>query len=141
MDHIEILKLYFEEAIKNDAALKAVYNPDKLQDCYAFIRKNAEKQKYNNCAMIDSDIVFKWGRDYFYGDTSPELDTTVNIEAIEKQTLEAAKEIHPQEKKLIISKVEQEEEKTVIQKKEKKQKVPVYDGPDLFDFDNPEMYE
>lgn len=135
----DIMKYYFEEAIKTDSALAQVYDEAKLKDCMAYVKKQAQKYAINGMAMITEEVVYKWARDFYYGDTTPELDTAANIDEVKKHTLQIAKEIHPQEKKLVISKVEQEEEKPVKQKKEKK--VPVYNGPNLFDLDDPEMFE
>lgn len=65
----DTLKQYFEIAIETDDALKAAYSKDKLKDCAKYITDKAREHASSNCAMVESDVVFKWARDFFYGDT------------------------------------------------------------------------
>lgn len=60
-----IVKRYLEEQIKNDIALKTLYVPSKIKDCFKFITSCAKKIAVNNCAMVEDTQVFKWARDYY----------------------------------------------------------------------------
>lgn len=64
----ERIKQYFEEAILTDEALKNVYDEKKLNDCWDYITKQAKKAATGNCACIGGAEVFKWARDFMYGD-------------------------------------------------------------------------
>lgn len=61
----ERLKNYLEEQCKNDDALKAVYNPEKVKDCYEFIFDCVRKASTGSKAYIDDAVVYKMARDYF----------------------------------------------------------------------------
>ena len=61
----EMVKHYLEEQIKRDEALKTLYIPSKIKDCYKYITEQARKQAQSNSAWIDDAIVYKWARDYF----------------------------------------------------------------------------
>lgn len=65
----ETLKQYFEIAIETDEALRSVYDSKKIKDCESYITGLAKKHAKGNCAMVESDVVFKWARDFYYGDT------------------------------------------------------------------------
>lgn len=69
---MERIKAFFIEAIKTDAALAEAYDEKKLPDCWKYITKQAQKQAKNGCAMIEGAEVFKWARDFMYGDIEPE---------------------------------------------------------------------
>lgn len=63
---LEIIKKYCEEQCEKDEALKALYRPEKIGDCYNFIKNAVEKMpRQGNCAWFDDGIVFKMARDYF----------------------------------------------------------------------------
>ena len=75
----QTLKQYFDIAIETDPALKAVYDEKKLDECGQYINNRARKLATNNMAMVESSVVFKWARDFFYGDmedenAKPEID-------------------------------------------------------------------
>lgn len=71
----EKLKNYLEEQCKSDDALKAVYNPEKVKDCYEFVFKcfgNIAKENKSHIngdvlyqTYIDDAVVYKMARDYF----------------------------------------------------------------------------
>lgn len=61
----EKLKNYLEEQCKSDDALKAVYNPEKVKDCYEFIFDCVRKASTGSKAYIDDAVVYKMARDYF----------------------------------------------------------------------------
>lgn len=63
---LERIKKYCEEQCEKDEALKALYRPEKIGDCYNFIVKAVEKmQRQGNCAFVEDGIVFKMARDFF----------------------------------------------------------------------------
>lgn len=75
----QTLKQYFDIAIETDPALKAIYDEKKLDECGKYINNRARKLASNNMAMVESSVVFKWARDFFYGDmedenAKPEID-------------------------------------------------------------------
>lgn len=65
MSNKEIIKKYLEEASANDPALAEKFDASKMDDCLEAIQKNAKKIATKSCAMIKSDVVFKWARDFF----------------------------------------------------------------------------
>lgn len=81
----ETLKQYFEIAIETDPALKEVYDEKKLDECGKYINNRARKLASNNMAMVESSVVFKWARDFFYGDTEDENTKPEIAEGAEKR--------------------------------------------------------
>ena len=80
------LKAYFEEQIKQDAALAALYRPEKIDDCYNFIKDAVKAIGCGSSATIDDAIVFKMARD-FYLDILPEqTDESAPVKAAGAET-------------------------------------------------------
>lgn len=67
-DQKEIIKQYLEKQCEQDEALKAVYNPDKIDDCYDFITSCARQIATGSKACLEDAVVFKMARDFFLGD-------------------------------------------------------------------------
>ena len=63
------IKKYCEELAKSDVDFATHYNPEKLSACCNYITNQARKLAKGNCACVEDSIVFKWARDFFYGDT------------------------------------------------------------------------
>ncbi|SEP83407.1 PcfK-like protein [Treponema bryantii] len=61
----EVVKRYLEEQIQKDEALRTLYVPSKIKDCFKYITSEARKKAVGQCAMIEYAIVFKWARDYY----------------------------------------------------------------------------
>ena len=59
------IKAYLEEQIKEDAALRDLYRPEKISDCYNFIKEAVRATGCGNSATIEDAVVFKMARDYF----------------------------------------------------------------------------
>lgn len=62
------LKTYLEEQCKHDDALKACYDPDRMDDCYEFFKKcfeEAARKKREETAIIEDAVGYKIARDYF----------------------------------------------------------------------------
>ena len=62
------LKAYLEEQCKHDDALRACYNPEKIDDCYNFFKKCFEKKALSSgddSAYIEDAVGYKIARDYF----------------------------------------------------------------------------
>ena len=59
------IKQYLEEQCKTDDALKAVYNPEKIKDCYNFIFECVKKVAHGNSSVIEDAVVYKMARDYY----------------------------------------------------------------------------
>ena len=68
----ELIKMYLEKQCQTDEALAAVYDESKVKGACDYIRKQAQKQAVSGCAMIEDEIVFKWARDFMYGDIEQE---------------------------------------------------------------------
>ena len=67
-DQKEIIKQYLEKQCEQDEALKAVYNPDKIDECYDFITSCAREIATGSEACLEDAVVFKMARDFFLGD-------------------------------------------------------------------------
>lgn len=64
--NVERIKKYLDEQCEQDEALKTLYKPEKIDDCYKFIENAVrEMPRKGNCACIDDAVVFKVARDYF----------------------------------------------------------------------------
>lgn len=63
-DQKSVIKKYLEEQCQNDDALKSVYSPEKIDDCYDFI-KNCAREAGGNSSCIEDAIVFKMARDFY----------------------------------------------------------------------------
>lgn len=59
------IKAYLEEQTKEDAALKELYRPEKIDDCYNFIKDAVKATGCGSSATIDDAIVFKMARDFY----------------------------------------------------------------------------
>ncbi len=74
----ELIKKYLDKQTETDAALKSVYDPAKIKDCFKFITEQARKQAVNNCAMIEDSKVYKWARDYYLEELQKETEKDVS---------------------------------------------------------------
>ena len=65
----ELIKKYLEEQIEKDEALKSLYVPSKIKDCFSWIteqaKKKANEERLKICVMIEDSQVYKWARDYY----------------------------------------------------------------------------
>ena len=75
------IKAYLEEQIENDAALKALYRPEKIDDCYDFIKNAVKATGCGSSATIEDAVVFKMARDYFLDYAGAETATEAEAEA------------------------------------------------------------
>lgn len=80
----QIVKDYLEQQIKSDNALKSLYVPSKIKDCFHYITNLAKEKAVNGCAMIEDSQVFKWARDY-YLDELPKMADKKTVEIVEKK--------------------------------------------------------
>ena len=82
--HIVIIKKYLEEECERDEALKSLYRPEKIDDCWNFITEAVKAMpRQGNTACIEDVVVFKMARDFYleilrdyaaaYGDTENAL--------------------------------------------------------------------
>lgn len=136
---MERIKAYFEEQIKTDEALKAVYDESKLDKCWGYIVSQARKLATSNCAMVEDAVVYKWARDYMLGDVETPAEKEVPPEPVQEETPatekietvvdEPEETVEPEEEP--IEEVPQVEEKPAEEKKEDKPE-PVQQF--LFDF-------
>ncbi len=71
-DHKAVIKRYLEEQAEKDPALKSLYRPERLDDCYGFITECARRSG-RGCVYLEDAVVFKMARDYFL-EVLPEAD-------------------------------------------------------------------
>lgn len=77
------IKSYLEEQMKEDAALRELYRPEKIDDCYNFIKDAVKATGCGSSAIVDDAIVFKMARDFYLdilpktADEPPEVETEV----------------------------------------------------------------
>ncbi len=77
------IKEYLEEQTKEDAALRELYRPEKIDDCYNFIKDAVRATGCGSSATVEDAIVFKMARDYYLdilpktADEPPEVKTEV----------------------------------------------------------------
>ena len=97
----EVVKMYLEKQIQKDEVLRASYIPEKIKDCFNYIKQQARKQASGGCAMIESDVVFNWARDY-YTDILPEEKAKAEAKKKESnQTTTEAPKIEGKEDNLV----------------------------------------
>ena len=86
------IKSYLEEQMKEDAALRELYRPEKIDDCYNFIRDAVKATGCGSSATVDDAIVFKMARDFYLdilpkeADEPPAVKTTGAETAAEAET-------------------------------------------------------
>ena len=77
------IKEYLEEQTKEDAALRELYRPEKIDNCYNFIKDAVKATGCGSSATVEDAIVFKMARDYYLdilpktADEPPEVKTEV----------------------------------------------------------------
>ena len=77
------IKAYLEEQIKEDAALRELYRPEKIDDCYDFVKNVVKATGCGSSAHVEDAVVFKMARDYYLdilpktADEPPEVKTEV----------------------------------------------------------------
>lgn len=119
-NQVERIKKYLEEQIQQDEALKALYRPEKINDCYDFIMCSVEKMPRNGqCAFVDDAIVFKMARDYFLevlpkvAENAPEVKTQPEEKAVSDQDSKGGEEsVGNSEAETELSEAEAKEENT-----------------------------
>lgn len=98
-----VLKYLEENA--SDALVEKINSGNKtLEQCFAYIREQAQQEAKNNCAMIEDKVVYGWAVHFFEED---EIEAEVKVKA--KATPE------PKE---IVKKTEKKQAKTVEKNEE-----------------------
>ena len=87
------IKKYCEELAKSDVDFATHFNPEKLSACCNYITNQARKLAKGNCACVEDSVVYKWTRDFFYGDTEEavsqdETSDTEDEEILEEEEIE-----------------------------------------------------
>lgn len=83
------IKQYLEEQCKTDDALRAVYKPEKIKDCYNFIFECAKKVAHGNSSVIEDAVVYKMARDYFL----EILPNIIDVAPAQEAVKEVAKQV------------------------------------------------
>lgn len=84
------VKEYLDKLATTDTAFAEKYDDTRLDDCWEYIKDNAQQLATNGCACIEDATVFKWARDFFF-------DVKHEVKAEEKK--EEVKEKPKAEKK------------------------------------------
>lgn len=92
------IKEYLQKEIKTDMALAQVYDEKRLSDCYKYIRNQAKKMAKDGCAIVEDAVVYKWARDFFYGDTENTEETDSEVITTPAVKVETKKETKPVKK-------------------------------------------
>ena len=85
------IKEYLEEQTKEDAALRELYRPEKIDDCYNFIKDAVKATGCGSSATVEDAIVFKMARDYFLDilpkatDEPPEVKSEVMLHQADEE--------------------------------------------------------
>lgn len=84
------IKSYCEEQKKTDPAFAEVYNEQKLDECVSYLFTQAKKLAKNNCACVQDSVVYKWVRDFYFGDVAEETkaEENENLDIAENEELE-----------------------------------------------------
>ena len=80
------IKAYLEEQIKEDAALRELYRPEKIDDCYDFIKNAVKATGCGSQATIEDAIVFKMARDYYLDFLPKESDEVSEVKTAGAET-------------------------------------------------------
>lgn len=84
------IKAYLEEQIKEDAALRELYQPEKIDDCYDFIKNAVKASGCGSSASVEDAIVFKMARDYYLDYLPKESDEVPEVKETGAETAEEA---------------------------------------------------
>ncbi|MBO7733368.1 MAG: hypothetical protein J6S67_12460 [Methanobrevibacter sp.] len=104
VDQVAVIKSYIEKAVFSDRncdkALKAAYIPEKINDCYEFIKNAVSKlPRKGNSIAVEDTVIFKMARD-FYIEILPNLkeeekkeEPEVKTEVVQETVKETAEQI------------------------------------------------
>ena len=82
------IKKYLEEQCEKDEALRALYRPEKIKDCYDFIMNNVvRKCATDNTACIEEGVVYKMARDFFLEILPTVAETPPEVSAATEKTV------------------------------------------------------
>ena len=104
----EVVKAYLDAQVVNDTALRTLYVPSKIKDCFKYITSEAKKQAKNGCAMVEDAVVFKWARDYYLEVLPKEATNTEtkvvvgNVSTETQSVLENADKVLKQTKEVTV---------------------------------------
>ena len=84
------IKAYLEEQIKEDAALRELYQPEKIDDCYDFIKNAVKATGCGSSATVEDAIVFKMARDYYLDILPKQTDESGAVNDAGAETAEEA---------------------------------------------------
>ena len=95
-DAVKRIKEYLEELSRTDEALKSLYRPEKINDCYNFIKEAVRTMvSKSGCYSVEDAVVFKMARDYYIdilptvADEPPEVRQAEKTESEESEETEA----------------------------------------------------
>ena len=80
------IQAYLEEQIKENAALRELYRPEKIDDCYDFIKNAVKATGCGSQATVEDAIVFKMARDYYLDFLPKESDEVSEVKTAGAET-------------------------------------------------------
>lgn len=89
----ERVKAYLEEQIKTDEALKTLYVPSKIKECYAYITAEARKVANSASYFADDAEVWKWARDFFIEELPKKAEKPIQLEEVKEAAKETVQQI------------------------------------------------
>lgn len=98
--------LDYLESNASDALVEKINNGSKtLEQCFAYIRKQAQQEAKNNCAMIEDKVVYGWAVHFFEED---EIEAEVKVKT--KATPEPKKIVKKTEMQKKTAKTDEKKE-------------------------------
>lgn len=88
----DAIKQYFEQAIVTDEALKNAYDEKKLDECIKYITEQAKKYLKGKNGAVADEVVYKWARDFMYGDFEKPAEEAP-VEETKKEQSEEVQEV------------------------------------------------
>lgn len=132
-----VIKKYLEEQCQKDDALKSVYSPEKIDDCYDFIVNCARKAGKTGTSCIEDSIVFKMARDFYLEILPNQADESVK-KVEKKQNEKKSKTVA--ETAVQAEMIEQENENTEKVRENHSEEKPKIDNLDTFEVFGEEDY-
>lgn len=84
------IKAYLEEQTKEDAALRDLYRPEKIDDCYNFIKDAVKATGCGSSATVEDAVVFKMARDFYLDILPKTADEPPEVKSTDAETAEEA---------------------------------------------------
>lgn len=84
MTLIDTLRNYIETEMKVNEVLRRKYNPDKMNQCEAFVNDEARKHLKGRSGAIEDSIVYGWAISFFVDEVQIQKEETKIIPSVKK---------------------------------------------------------